>query len=372
MKILLLTAHYSPNVGGVETHLDDLTQSLTQRGNKIFVLTYRPLTTKTSWKIFENRDDLKIFRIPWVPGLFYKLIHKPVLTFVYLFPGLFIVLPFCLLINKPEVIHAHGIVAGSVAVFWGKIINIRTVVSTHSIYSFPKSGIYRKFVVWIFNNASHVSTLSKQGLKEIQSLGINKSNTSNFTYWVDMGKFKNIPNAKKFTSWGNNFTVLFVGRLVEEKGVRELLGSFDMWNKNINLAIAGDGPMVNRVKKISKVNRRLIYLGRVSQEKLPIYYSASDLLIVPSISEEGFGRVIIESLACGTPVIGSKKGAIPEAINNSVGTLIDVNCDTLKDTVEKYYKNRKLVKIQSESARNFAVQKYSENNVVKIINSYKQ
>lgn len=89
MRILQLTPHFKPNMGGVETHLGDLVESLVARQNQVFVLTYRPITTKASWRISEKRGKLEILRIPWVPGLFYKLIHYPVLEFLYLFPGLF-------------------------------------------------------------------------------------------------------------------------------------------------------------------------------------------------------------------------------------------------------------------------------------------
>ena len=154
MKILQLTAHFSPNIGGVETHLNDLCHFLTKKGFKVTVLTYIPLHTNASWKIFEQKKDLDIIRIPWVPNLFYRLIKVPVLEFLYLLPGLFVFTPIILLIKSPNVIQAHGLVAGFVGVFWGKIFGKRVIVTTHSIYNFPKSGLYRNFVKWIFSNSS--------------------------------------------------------------------------------------------------------------------------------------------------------------------------------------------------------------------------
>lgn len=85
-------------------------------------------------------------------------------------------------------------------------------------------------------------------------------------------------------------------------------------------------------------------MGGIDSDKLPIYYSAADLLIVPSISEEGFGRVILESLACGTPVIGARRGAIPDALDNSVGRVIDISSESIKQQVEYFYKERKEVR----------------------------
>jgi len=125
VKILQLSTHFSPNIGGVETHLDDLVNALTKRGHDVSVLTYRPLTTKARWKIREGKKGVQILRIPWIPGLFYKLVDKPFLEFLYILPGLFIATPFLILINKPEVIHAHGLVAGFTGVFWAKTFGKR-------------------------------------------------------------------------------------------------------------------------------------------------------------------------------------------------------------------------------------------------------
>jgi glycosyltransferase involved in cell wall biosynthesis len=111
-------------------------------------------------------------------------------------------------------------------------------------------------------------------------------------------------------------------------------------------------------------------LGKLDQNELPSYYGAADLLIVPSTHEEGFGRVILESLACGTPVIGSRRGAIPEAMDETVGRLIDVTPENIKEAVEYFYKNPKELKKLSKNARKFAERRYSERNVGKIIGAY--
>ncbi|MFC1649272.1 glycosyltransferase family 4 protein [Patescibacteria group bacterium] len=370
MKIILLTAHYKPNVGGVETHLSDLTASLIKRKHSVFVLTYRPLTAKVSWMIHKKARHLEILRIPWIPGLFYKFVPYPILSFLYLLPGLFVALPFVLLSRKPNVIHAHGLVAGFVGVFWGKIFGTRVVVSTHSLYEFPKTGSYRKFVTWIFRNADHVSTLSEIALKEIRSLGVGKEKSSRFTYWVDLKRFKPIANAKEKLGWDENFVVLFVGRLVAEKGISVLLDSVKTWGKDTVLFLAGGGTLKETVGSEASETENLKYLGNIDQKDLPICYSAADVLIVPSTSEEGFGRVIIESLACGTPVIGANRGAIPEAMDSTVGKLISITSKNIQKTVQNYYKNPKRTKIQSKTARNFSIERYSEGNVEQITSTY--
>lgn len=358
MKVLQLTAHFPPNMGGVETHLGDMVKTLVKRNWKVTVLTYRPLTTGAKWNIYEKNEDIDIFRIPWLPNLFYKLVKYPALEFLYLLPGLFFAAPFVIFFKNPDVVHAHGLVAGFSGVFWGKLFGKRVIISTHSIYHFPPQGLYRNFVKWIFNNADIALGLSSQAVSEIKSLAPG-ADVRKFTYWIDLNKFKSQKSKVK----SQKFQVLFVGRLVEEKGILQLLQAAKMWNKNIALRIIGSGPLEKEIPSS-------IYLGKIDNDKLPLYYSAADVLIVPSIHEEGFGRVILESLACGTPVIGSSRGAIPEAMDKSVGKLIDVSPLNIKNAVEYFFENPKELNKLRVNARKFARNRYSEENVNKIIKSY--
>lgn len=370
MRILQLTVHLSPNIGGVETHLNDLINSLIQRKWKVFVLAYQPLSTRVSWKLFEREKDLIIFRIPWLRGLFEKLVHYPLFEFVYLVPGLFFVTPFIILIYKPEIIHAHGLSAAVSAVFWGKLLRKRSIISLHSVYSFPKHGLYRDFVRLLLVNSDYVLCLSKKSNDEIKRLGVSENKTSVFTYWIDLEHFKFTPAAKKTLGWINKYTVIFVGRLIEEKGIRELIESVTLWNNKIELIIIGSGPMesfiLEKIKKIDSIK----FIGKIDQKDLPVYYSAADCSIIPSTSEEGFGRVIIESLACGTPVIASNKGATQEAMDETVGKFIKVSPTNIKEAVEDFYKHPNKVKELSKRTRQFVKRRYSESNVQEIIKAY--
>lgn len=368
MKVLQISPHYEPNMGGVETHLNDLVSFLVRKKWQVFVLTYTPLTTEKKAAIYEAYKNLIILRIPWIGGLFYFLVNKPLLEFIYLLPGLFFVIPF--IINKFEVIHAHGLVAGFVAVFWGKLFRKKVIISTHNMYVFPKRGLYRNFAKWIFNEADFCLCLSRKSKEELRLLGIKENKVRVFTYWIDLNKFKMIKNAKNILGWDNKFMVLFVGRLIAEKGIVQLLEASKKWNKKINLAFIGSGPLEDVIKSISSKYKNISYLGLVNQNELSKYYSGADLTIVPSTSEEGFGRVILESLACGTSVIASNRGAIEEALDNTVGKLIKASSENIKQVVEYYSNHRNELKKLSKKCREFAERRYSEKNVNTIIQSY--
>lgn len=370
MKVLQLTVHLSPNLGGVETHLNDLFNSLISRGFRVFVLAYQPLSTKTDWKWFEQSKNLTILRIPWLRGFFEKLVHFPIIEFIYLVPGLFLITPFVILFFRPNVLHAHGISAAVSAVFWGKLFRIRSIISLHSIYSFPQKSLYRGFVKLIFNYSDFVLSLSKKSNQEIKNLGLTGNKTGVFTYWIDLQRFKHVHYAKKTLGWTDGFTVLFVGRLIEEKGLKELLASVSLWHGKINLAIAGTGPLEGYVLEQSGRTKNIIHLGKVNQNNLPLFYSAADCVIVPSTSEEGFGRVIIEALSCETPVIASKKGAIMEAMDETVGRFIDITSENIAQEIDFLYKNPSVLKVLAANSRRFVERRYSELNVKSIIQVY--
>lgn len=370
MRVLQLTVHLFPNVGGVETHLGDLFASLTKRGWQVFCLAYQPLSTKVAWKIFEKEVNLTILRIPWIRGFFEKLVSHPALEFVYLVPGIFLVTPFAIVFARPNVIHAHGLSAAVAAVFWGKIFTVKTIISLHSIYTFSRKGLYCDFVKLLLKHADFVLSLSKKSNEEVKLLGVEKEKTGVFTYWIDLAKFNIVRDAKKRLNWEDKFVVLFVGRLIKEKGLEVLLESVKTWDKKIRLVIAGSGSMEVEILRVVSKASQIQFLGKVDQGDLLFYYSGADCLVVPSISEEGFGRVIIESLACGTPVIAARRGGISEAMDETVGRFIEVTPESIKNAVEYLYKNPKELFKLSKNARNFVERRYSEKNVRAIIKTY--
>lgn len=371
MKILQLTVHFPPNIGGVETHLSDLINALIKKRWQLFVLSYQPLSTKIKWKVFEKNKNLTILRIPWISGFFEKLVSYPIAEFIYLVPGLFVVIPFVILSFRPNVIHAHGLIAAVSAVFWGKLFRVKVVISLHSFYSFPKIGLYHDFVRLLLQSSDFTLSLSRKSNEEVKELGIEDKKTDVFTYWIDLEKFKRMSKARENLNWKAKFIVLFVGRLIKEKGIDVLLESAKLLHEQIKLVIIGSGLLEKDILAAQKKIASLNFIGRIDQNDLPLYYSAADLTVVPSISEEGFGRVIIESLACGTPVVASNRGAIPEVMDETVGKLIEVSAKNIKKAVEYFFQNPTKLKELAQNARQFVERRYSEKNVEEIIKSYR-
>ncbi len=108
--------------------------------------------------------------------------------------------------------------------------------------------------------------------------------------------------------------LLFIGRFAKEKGIDILLDALGLLDKRYRLVLLGHGPLHDRlVKKAQQLHLNTKFLGHVSRSKVRQFLSNSRFLVLPSWAEPQ-GLVILEALACGTPVIGSDSGAIPEVI----------------------------------------------------------
>jgi glycosyltransferase involved in cell wall biosynthesis len=113
---------------------------------------------------------------------------------------------------------------------------------------------------------------------------------------------------------GRGGYALFVGRLSPEKGVETLLSAWARLGGRVPLKIVGDGPMAADVERAAARIEGITWLGRRNRTEVQALMADAAALVFPSIFFETFGQVIIESLACGTPVIAASGGTAPELI----------------------------------------------------------
>jgi len=124
--------------------------------------------------------------------------------------------------------------------------------------------------------------------------------------------------------------VLFVGKLAHFKGVDVLIDAAKLYEGakpgEITTIIAGDGELATQLKKQAEKYKvkGVYFLGHIEVAQLRILYSAADVCIVPS-RREPFGLVAVEALACGSPVIATNQGGLPDIINDDVGALVEVD-----------------------------------------------
>lgn len=375
--VLILTPFYAPNIGGVETHLKDLTDYLRKDGGfNVYVLTYQPITTNAKGPFFERDGCTRIIRVPWIGfNLFHKLEKYPVLEFLYITPWLFIC-TFLLLLFKGrgiDVVHAQGFNASFIARLLTALFSKRFVASTHAIYSMSTDGLMARMVRWTLIKADKVLTLSEASKRELIRIGLDGNNIDVYTYWIDQEIFKPIDKeeAKEKAGWKGRFVILFVGRFIEVKGTDILLEVAKRLKGKVHMAFIGDGPLSSELKEKAESMVNVIFIGRVENSGLPLYYNAATLLCVPSKYEEGFGRVILEALSCGTPVIASNRGGIPEAVDSSVGMLAEPDKDAFCKAIMHLFENDAELDSKRRHCREYAERRFGFSNAVKILNSYK-
>ena len=142
-----------------------------------------------------------------------------------------------------------------------------------------------------------------------------------------------IENHKKDFNIGNDKTVLlFAGNAIKRKGLDILVDALKLLRtvqlSKIHLIICSEGPELNKTKNklqdIKGIKDSVIFLKKMDQSELRILYNIASIFIFPS-RDEPLGLVGLEAIACGTPVIGSNIGGIPEYINKNNGMLFEVN-----------------------------------------------
>ncbi len=156
-------------------------------------------------------------------------------------------------------------------------------------------------------------------------------------FGVDPDKFKaqssklRAPNSQ-FAIRNSQFTIGYVGRLVEEKGVHVLLRAAaglsgactGVSRSKWRLRVLGSGPQRARLESLAAklgIAEQVKFEGPIPSTQMPGYYNQVNALVLPSLTrpnwKEQFGRVLIEAMACGVPVVGSDSGEIPNVIGEA-------------------------------------------------------
>ncbi|MFI5914802.1 glycosyltransferase family 4 protein [Dactylosporangium sp. NPDC051541] len=143
---------------------------------------------------------------------------------------------------------------------------------------------------------------------------------------VDAGRFAPLSPqaraaARRRLGWaGDEFVLLFVHRLSYRKGARLLAPLYDAVTAGadsagptVRLAVAGDGPDRSLIEQQAAVRERMQVLGAVPNRELPAVYGAADCVVMPSY-EEGFARVLLESMACAVPVVTTDAGGCADVV----------------------------------------------------------
>ncbi len=317
---------FPPQIGGVSTYNFNLTKELKRNGHYVEIISYEENPEFSSHKAYH--------------------INIPVLRGITFFISALIIFLILNRRNRFDLIHGHYLIpAGLVAVALKSLTGIKAVVMSYGtdILVLGKKWYLRPILIWIMKSSDLVIALSKKLKEESIKMGIEDSKIRLAPIAIDEEIFDpNIEaNIKKdFDIKGE--MILFVGALVEQKGLEYLIEACKILKGDIEftLVVVGDGPLKKEMEKRSK-GLNIIFTG--FRRDVNRFMKDADILVLPSISE-GLGFVVLESMAVGTPVLATKVGGIPELIENGKNGLLVEPRDpiALADGIKKLLKENEL------------------------------
>ena len=166
---------------------------------------------------------------------------------------------------------------------------------------------------------------------------------------------------------------LFVGRLSAEKGVRTLLGAWELLAGRVPLTVVGDGPLAGEVAAAARRLPGVEWLGARTGGEVADLMGQAALLVSPSECYETFGRVVIEAYARGTPVVVSDLGAVPELVEPGRTGLLAAPGDPaqLADTVASVWERPgELTTMGLAARRAFEARYTAERNYARLMEIY--
>ncbi len=260
--------------------------------------------------------------------------------------------------NKPDIIHAHNLESvlglADVGTEAKKVAHVRDSRLLENKY---KKKL-KKFDLVLTNSNFMAKECKKQGIE-----------AKTLYNPVDKKILSKLSKKQAKKRLGVEKAILFVGGLERKKGAH-LLKDFAKKLPDYSFLVVGKGSLEYDPDFMSNMPRNMNLFLFVPYEDLSLYYRAADILVVPSLWQEPFGRVVIEAYANATPVIATKVGGLPELVDSKTGFLIDAkNAEKITDVIKKT--NRKRLDSLSRAAYKKSKEFESQKIVKKLISEYK-
>ena len=316
-------------------------------------------------RLYEIRDNIRIYRFPYFfPFRFQKLCYGAgILKNLKKKKLLYFQIPFFLIAEiistfliairlKPPIIHSHwSIPQGITGVITSKLLHIPCITTLHGSDVF---GLQKSFLTLLNRETlrhSNICTANSKKTVEAAQWISGKKNTILIPMGVDTDFFKKMREKKE----NNGKAILFVGRLIDLKGVDYLIAALKevlVKFPDTKLYIVGDGPKRGKLEILAKrlqLADNVIFTGSLSQNKLRSYYSLADVFVLPSIvhdtgETEGMGVVLLEAMSAGVPVIGSDVGGIGDIIKHEITGLLvpQKQPETIGEEIIRLFENHRL------------------------------
>ena len=362
MKILMLT--WEPRiVGGIARVVHDLSKRLIKDGHEVTVVTYRDNADVPE---YENDKGVNVYRvdnymihpnnfIDWIMQLNFNMLSKATE-----------------IINKEggfDVIHAHDWLVTYAAKSLKNAYDIPIVATIHATEAGRNSGIhdetqrYINDTEWLLTyEATEVIVNSNYMKNEIQRLfGLPFDKINVIPNGINLSNFTGIERDYDFRrqyAMDNEKIILYVGRLVYEKGVQHLIAAMPKILSNYNdakLIIAGRGGMMDELRAEASnlgLNDKIYFTGYLNSKQVQKMYKCADVAVFPS-TYEPFGIVALEAMLAGVPTVVSDVGGLDEIVTHGVDGMKSYagNANSIADSVTALLYDHQLATNVSKKAK---------------------
>ncbi len=207
---------------------------------------------------------------------------------------------------------------GVAAAMLGRVLRKPVVITARGtdINLIPSFALPRAMIRWAATTASHVIAVSRALKDALIALGVPESKITVLRNGVDLEMFRPLDRPRARERLGlHGPTLLSVGHLIERKGHDLVIAALPLLPQH-HLLICGTGPEKSALERLAQrlgVADRVRFLGQIEHDRLAGIYTAADALILAS-SREGWPNVLLEAMACGTPVVASNIWGNPEIV----------------------------------------------------------
>ena len=255
------------------------------------------------------------------------------------------------------------------------------ILEWENIPNHPKGRPYSKIKKYNRDHASHFIAVTQKAKEALLIEGVDSNKISVVPAGIDCENFKPAEKdsrlLQKLGVSKDSVVILFVGRLVPEKGILDLINAFSKLEKKVpgvELLVVGTGSSVmkQRIENLILnlyLQTKVKFLGNVLYSEMPQIHNLADVFCLPSFPTktwaEQFGFSMVEAMACRKPVVSTTTGSIPEVVkDNFTGILVKPNSpEELESALEELVVNKKKRELFGVNGRELVLDKFEANKI---------
>ncbi|CAO0791904.1 unnamed protein product [Mucor circinelloides] len=357
-NICMASDFFYPNMGGVESHLYELSQRLIQRGHKVIIVTHA-YGNRTGVRYLTN--GLKVYYVPTK-----EIYSAATLPTIY---GFFPLFRNILIRESIQIVHGHGAFSSLCheAIIHSKTMGLKAVFTDHSLFGFADASsiLTNKLLKFSLSDVDHVICVSHTSKENtVLRAALSPRHVSVIPNAVVASQFLPDPTAPD----PNYITIVVISRLVYRKGVDLLIAIIpricEMY-KNARFIIGGDGPKridLEQMREKHLLHDRVELLGPIKHHEVRNVLIQGNIFLNTSLTE-AFCIAIVEAACAGLFVVSTKVGGVPEVLPSHMINYASPEEDDLVIAVSKSIHQYKYSKVDTTQFNDQLKEMYNWSNV---------